>query len=110
MRWLIAWGLITAGLVTAGCERAAPCAGRGDMTRSEAGLTVTAGEHGIGWGQQDCALCHPSWSLHAHSCSAVDIDMTDVNERADLSAPETCVPCHGDNGVSQWKEAADTGS
>ncbi len=79
------------------------------MVQSAAGLAVTVDEHGVGWGQQDCALCHPSWNLHAHSCSESTIDMTRIDEHASLSEPETCTDCHGDNGVPEWEET-DTGA
>ncbi|HJN73466.1 MAG TPA: hypothetical protein QGF58_05985 [Myxococcota bacterium] len=91
-------------LLLLACGDPDPCAGTRDLTRSPAALTLTAEEHGVGWGQEQCFQCHQAWNIHSQDC----IGGVEVEEiEADPEDPSTCVPCHGDNGVEALR--VDTG-
>lgn len=90
-------------LLLIGCMTAEedPCAGRRDLTQTEAGLVLTEVEHAEGWGRTECTQCHPAWTIHEVDC--IDGVAVDV-EAIEAASPEDCVVCHGDNGVAAWQE------
>ena len=85
------------------CAAEEPCV---DMSQGPGALTVTREEHGVGWGQQECAQCHPVWTFHGRDCVG-GLDLEELQARTDLEDPESCTACHGDNGVPAW--VRDTG-
>ncbi|MCP4805719.1 MAG: hypothetical protein GY913_35905 [Proteobacteria bacterium] len=84
------------------CSSDEPCT---DMTQSPGALTVTEEEHALGWGESECAQCHPAWTLHQRDCVGV-LDLEELEARTDLSDTTSCVACHGTNGAPEL----DTGS
>lgn len=91
-------------LLAAGCPEAPdPCEGRRDLLASDGGLALGPAEHPQGWGRSACFQCHPSWTVHTTDClEGVAID----GDAIDALRPVDCVPCHGPNGVSAWREVA----
>lgn len=80
-----------------------PCAGRRDLLQSPKGLVLTLDEHVLGWGQAECFQCHQTWNLHSSGCSEVLGDSAgDIDAWVDPQDTRSCIPCHGDNGVSEW--------
>lgn len=82
------------------CAAEEPCA-EASMTHSPGGLTVTAEEHGVAWGQRECAQCHPVWTIHQQDCVG-GLDMEELRARTNPEEPQSCTACHGPNGVEAW--------
>jgi mono/diheme cytochrome c family protein len=96
--------LLAAALVA--CE-SDPCP-EGGMVGSDAGLVVTAAEHGEGWGREDCAGCHSLPNLHMWSCTeGIDLEAIReeihevVEEEGEPGVFHACASCHGENGVAE---------
>ena len=70
----------------------------GSMLDGEAGLVVTAEEHGAGWGQADCFGCHAAVTLHRAGCTP-DLDLEAVQAWVETEGEGACATCHGDNGA-----------
>jgi hypothetical protein len=83
-------------LLLAGCGPD-PCPD-GSMIDSDAGLVVTADEHGAAWGVAQCDACHAWTTLHRTGCTP-DVDLEAIQEMVELDGLESCSLCHGDNGV-----------
>ncbi|MDO8519153.1 MAG: hypothetical protein Q7T11_03200 [Deltaproteobacteria bacterium] len=71
----------------------------GDLLASPEGLTLTEGEHEIGWGRSDCTTCHNLENIHLENRTSVPIDIEAVHDEALQEGEEGCNSCHGDNGV-----------
>ncbi len=86
-------------VLLAGCAPAEPCSGWLDATEGDAGLVLTADEHGPGWEETACFQCHQAWNIHPVDCvDEVWLGMIDsvVDEEDTLS----CTGCHGMNGTT----------
>lgn len=88
-------------LLLAACgEEPEPCDGKRDLLQSEAGLTLTRAEHDLGWGRTECLQCHPAWTVHQADClDGVAVDVEGIED----ATPDSCLPCHGSNGVPAWE-------
>lgn len=84
-------------LLALGCAVEAVC-DSGGVARSEAGLVLTATDHPDAWGRSDCTACHALESLHRQGC-APGVDYVEVRALVDDQGVDSCVSCHGDNGV-----------
>lgn len=98
-------GLLLFGLVA--CAPSDPCDVLQDLAATPGGLELTEEEH-PGWGRDVCLQCHPVSTFHEVDCfSAADVDFDAIDEQVDPLEPETCIACHGTNGVEGW--VVDTG-
>lgn len=88
--------LLSSMLALAGCETE-DCP-RGSLLDQQGGLVLTAETHPDGWGEADCAACHPIASIHDVSCTE-GVDLEAVRAEVDELGYDGCVDCHGDNGV-----------
>ncbi len=92
--------LVVSALAVTGCAPEITCEERGDMLVSPSGLVLEQGEHEAGWGERDCTLCHPSWTYHQINCTTfADMDLQQMWEGVDPEDTESCMECHGANGV-----------
>ena len=58
-------------------------------------MILTQAEHPIGWGQNDCFMCHYIENIHREDrdgTGAIDIEI--VRERAETEGLAGCVRCH----------------
>jgi hypothetical protein len=69
----------------------------GSMLDGDAGLVVTADEHGTGWGHAECLGCHAAVTLHRTGCT--DVDLEAVQAWVEAEGQTACTTCHGENGV-----------
>ncbi len=83
-------------LVALGC--APPICEQGSMLDGERGLELTASEHHEGWGHPECFACHSAAALHREGCTP-DVDYEALWDFVDIQGEDSCVDCHGDNGV-----------
>ena len=84
----------------------------GDILSSPDGLVLVEDEHRTGWGRSDCFGCHEIRSMHivnrtslpncnqvadpaAESC----IDLGEIQSIIHNGGEQSCMLCHGDNGV-----------
>lgn len=81
----------------AGCETG-DCP-RGSLLDQQGGLVITAETHPDGWGEADCAACHPVASIHEVACTD-GVDLQAIRDQVELDGYDGCVNCHGDNGVT----------
>lgn len=72
----------------------------GAMTASPGGLEVTEAEHPDGWGRSDCGTCHVQAALHRFSCTD-EVDLAELRARVEEDGDDSCVECHGENGVAE---------
>lgn len=92
---------VLVAVALAGCPLVDPCEERQDLLDSPEGLVLTEEEHPAGWGEDECVQCHALQSTHQVNCTSNDgLDMEGVREAASDGEYETCVSCHGDNGVT----------
>jgi hypothetical protein len=72
----------------------------GNLLASPAGLVVVEEEHPTGWGRPDCLGCHEVRKMHVVNRTGVaDLDMEAIREIVREEGNESCVDCHGTNGV-----------
>jgi hypothetical protein len=102
--------LLLATLLT-GCGPAEPCAGWHDALDGDAGLQLTAAEHGPGWGETACFLCHQAWTIHPPECLE-DGWLEHLDEAVDYDDTESCTSCHGANGTrdEDWVDTTTSAS
>ncbi len=91
--------LLLALLLAAGCGSADPCLGWHHSLDGDAGLQLTAAEHGGAWGQTACFQCHQAWTIHPPSC-VEDGWMEHIDEAVDYEDNISCTSCHGMNGTT----------
>lgn len=72
----------------------------GNIFESSEGLILTEEEHPDGWKREDCLTCHPLNVIHQEDRTELGIlPLEDIQEFVLQEGPESCVICHGDNGV-----------
>lgn len=81
-----------------GCQATDPCPDVAMIDGPE-GLVLTADEHGIGWGIEDCWQCHQAQTLHRTGCTP-DVDLQAIQDQVEAEGLASCATCHGDNGVT----------
>lgn len=81
----------------------------GNLLASPGGLLVLEEEHPSGYGRPDCFLCHEIRGMHIvnrtdlPNCNGVDepcIDLQAIQSIIRQGGEESCVLCHGTNGVA----------
>lgn len=89
------------GQIAMGCGGAAVNGGEdyGNILNSPDGLTLTQGEHEIGWGNSQCTLCHNLENIHLVDRSGIGIDVDAIHEQALEDGIGGCAVCHGTNGT-----------
>jgi hypothetical protein len=89
--------------LSAGCETPTLDLACDDLSGSlvdQGGLTVTEEEHPTGWGKSACLLCHSVERVHVKNCTGLDeVDIDEIRAIVDAEGTDSCVDCHGDNGV-----------
>ena len=74
----------------------------GNIFESSEGLILTEEEHPDGWKREDCLICHPLNVIHQEDRTELGIlPLEDIQEFVLQEGPESCVICHGDNGVGE---------
>ncbi len=74
----------------------------GNIFESSEGLILTEEEHPSGWMREDCLACHPLNKIHQVDRTGTGLLLLeDIQEFVLEEGPESCVICHGDNGVDQ---------
>jgi len=88
-------------MAVAGCGSGGPpCEDYGNLFNSPDGLILTEGEHPTGWGRPDCLACHHVGNIHCVNRTGIPtLDMAEVREVVDRQGEESCIVCHGANGV-----------
>jgi hypothetical protein len=101
--WFAGACVLWMAVVTAGCaELELGCDDLGDMLTGPGGMTVTEDEHPTGWGQERCFSCHSVERMHVQNCTEVEeVDLAAIRELVDAEGIDSCVQCHGDNGVAR---------
>lgn len=85
-------------LLLAACAERDPCPATA-MIDGPGGLVLTEAEHPDGWGAHACFACHDEAVLHHTACTP-DVDIEALQARVAAEGTDSCVDCHGDNGVS----------
>lgn len=88
-------------VAVAGCGGSGPpCEDYGNLFNSAGGLILTQGEHPTGWGRPDCLACHHAGNIHCVNRTGVPtLDVAGIREVVDRLGQDSCVGCHGSNGV-----------
>ncbi len=74
----------------------------GNIFDSDEGLILTEEDHPDGWKREDCLTCHPLNVIHQEDRTELGIlPLEDIQEFVLEEGPESCVICHGDNGVGE---------
>ncbi len=73
----------------------------GNIFDTEEGLILTQEEHPGGWGREDCLTCHPFSEIHQVDRTGQGTSLEPVREFVLEEGIESCVICHGDNGVGE---------
>lgn len=74
----------------------------GNIFDSSEGLILTEEEHPDGWKREDCLICHPLSVIHQEDRTELGIlPLEDIQEFVLEEGPESCIICHGDNGVGE---------
>jgi hypothetical protein len=107
--WL---GLALVACVAAACGNDGPESGEnyGNLLLSPGGLVVLESEHPTGFGRPDCQTCHERRNSHIENrtgladCADVPsgtscIDLHAIQELIVQDGTDSCVLCHGTNGV-----------
>jgi hypothetical protein len=80
----------------------------GNLLASPGGLLVLEEEHPTGFGRPDCFVCHEVRNMHIVNrtdlpdCNGVEeacIDLAMIQSVIRQSGEQSCVLCHGTNGV-----------
>lgn len=72
----------------------------GNIFDSPEGIILTEDEHPDGWGREDCFACHPLEEIHQEDRTQTSIlPIEDIQEFVNEEGLDSCVICHGDNGV-----------
>ncbi|OGR02105.1 MAG: hypothetical protein A2284_11770 [Deltaproteobacteria bacterium RIFOXYA12_FULL_61_11] len=88
-------------LLGLGCERQEPSAEEyGNLVDGPGGVRLVESEHGEGWSQADCFLCHPRKNLHLDPPGTVASPaLAGVRRLVEEEGQASCTSCHGANGV-----------
>lgn len=74
----------------------------GNIFDSSEGLILTEEDHPDGWKREDCLTCHPLNVIHQEDRTELGIlPLEDIQEFVLEEGPESCVICHGNNGVGE---------
>jgi hypothetical protein len=74
----------------------------GNIFDSSEGLILTEEEHPSGWKREDCFTCHPLNVIHQEDRTELGVlPLEDIQEFVIQEGPDSCVICHGDNGVGE---------
>ena len=93
-------------IAAVGCGSPDPCDLVRDQLRTDQVFVLTAAEHAVGWGDDQCFACHQTINIHNDDCiDAVSVDLEAIRELSDPTDVTSCASCHGANGVS-WLEDA----
>ncbi|MFN8643056.1 MAG: hypothetical protein U0802_15900 [Candidatus Binatia bacterium] len=84
----------------------------GNLLNSPGGLVVLREEHPTGWARPDCFACHNVLNMHTvnrtglPSCRTLPqppttgcVDLDEIQLIIDNEGQDSCMQCHGDNGV-----------
>lgn len=85
------------------------CAGGGDdgqdfgnIFETPEGIVLTEGEHPDGWGRDDCFACHPLEEIHRKDrTQTLLLPIEEIQAFVEAEGLDSCVVCHGDNGVGE---------
>lgn len=93
-------------LVAAGCgsEAGVTSENYGNLLASPDGLVLVQQEHPTGWTRPDCFACHNVRNIHYVNRTGLADDVIDLpGVRAIVASggAESCLMCHGNNGVTQ---------
>lgn len=91
-------GLFTAGPLYSG-RLASTWTLLPDLLDGAEGLTLTEGEHEVGWGKAECTLCHQLENIHLENRTGLPIDIDQIHDDAIEDGVDGCPDCHGANGV-----------
>lgn len=88
-------------LFFAGCGDVDPSLGEnfGNILQTAAGLTLTEGEHTIGWGESNCFLCHQADNIHRTDRTGGTVDVVAIQDQVRDEGVSSCSICHGTNGA-----------
>jgi hypothetical protein len=106
------WSLLAALPLLLACGDSGSPEGEdyGNLLASPGGLVVLEEEHPTGFGRPDCFLCHEIRSMHIVNrtdlpdCDGVEeacIDLEEIQSIIRQGGEQSCMLCHGTNGVSQ---------
>lgn len=111
VRTVAAW--LAAILVAACGDNAEPQSeDYGNLLNSPGGLIVLEEEHLTGWARSDCFACHNVLNMHTVNRTGLPdcrtlppppstgcVDLYEIQEIIDNVGQDSCMQCHGDNGV-----------
>lgn len=74
----------------------------GNLLASPGGLVLVEGEHDAGWGRSDCFGCHDVNNMHQINRTGLpdeEVDLPGINAIIANQGEQSCMLCHGTNGV-----------
>ena len=90
---------VLSGCGTDGSEESADY---GNLLNSPGGLLVLEEEHPSGWGRSDCFTCHEVRNMHTVNRTGLpDLDLDEIQQIIANQGEDSCVLCHGNNGVAE---------
>jgi hypothetical protein len=74
----------------------------GDIFERNGGSFVLKRDlHELGWGKTECFLCHNINNIHkVERVAALKIDLKAIDDQVAKEGLNSCVDCHGNNGVA----------
>lgn len=93
--------LIVSGLFLAQCgdENLLLGEDHGNIVAGSLGAVITQDEHVTGWGEANCFACHNTVSMHQTDRSGTGLNMAAIRQLTVDDGLESCVGCHGTNGL-----------
>jgi hypothetical protein len=74
----------------------------GNLIDRAQGPHLTREDHPDGWQRRDCFLCHPVEDIHQVDRSGTGVlPLADIRKLVAHDGLQSCVLCHGDNGVGE---------
>jgi hypothetical protein len=76
----------------------------GNLLASPGGLVVLEEEHPTGWMRADCFGCHNVNNMHQINRTGLpddEVDLPGIRAIIQSGGEDSCMMCHGDNGVPQ---------
>ena len=93
--------MLLLALASCGSDGPVKSEDHGNLLNSPQGLVLVMEEHPTGWSRPDCFTCHEFRNIHTVNRTGLpDLDLAEIRDVVREQGEESCVQCHGGNGVA----------